>query len=89
IEVAPGTEAQVDFGFLGMLFDPVRQKSRAGWVFVMALSHNRHMFVKTVFDQSSWTWLCLHQEAFEFFGGIPGKIVLDNLKSAARVVHFG
>lgn len=82
IEVAPGTEAQVDFGFLGMLFDPVRQKSRAGWVFVMALSHSRHMFAKIVFDQSSWTWLYLHQEAFEFFGGIPEKIVLDNLKAA-------
>lgn len=82
IEVAPGTEAQVDFGFLGMLFDPIRQVHRSGWVFVMALSHSRHMFVQIVFDQSSWTWLQLHQEAFEFFGGIPGKIVLDNLKAA-------
>lgn len=82
IEVAPGTEAQVDFGHVGMLFDPVRQVDRSGWVFVMTLSHSRHMFVRIVFDQSSWTWLQLHQEAFESFGGVPGKIVLDNLKAA-------
>ncbi|MBF0437122.1 MAG: IS21 family transposase [Magnetococcales bacterium] len=82
IEVAPGAEAQVDFGYVGMLFDPVKQVSRSGWVFVMTLSHSRHMFVKIVFDQSSWTWLRLHQEAFESFGGVPGKIVLDNLKAA-------
>ena len=81
IEVAPGTEAQVDFGFVGMLYDPITKKARRSWVFVMTLSHSRHMFVEIVFDQYSWTWLRLHQDAFAFFGGIPGKIVLDNLKS--------
>ncbi|MEO5331564.1 MAG: IS21 family transposase [Magnetococcus sp. YQC-5] len=82
IEVAPGSEAQVDFGYVGKLFDPIKQIERSGWVFVMTLSHSRHMFVKIVFDQSSWSWLQLHREAFEFFGGVPGKIVLDNLKAA-------
>lgn len=82
IEVAPGTEAQVDFGSVGMLFDPIKKTNRRGWVFVMTLSYSRHMFIKIVFDQSSWTWLHLHQEAFEFFGGVPKTIVLDNLKAA-------
>ena len=82
IEVAPGTEAQVDFGYVGMLYDPLKKKERRGWVFMMTLSYSRHMFVEIVFDQSSTTWLCLHQDAFEFFGGVPKTIVLDNLKAA-------
>jgi len=82
LEVEPGSEAQVDFGSFGMLYDPVLDKERRAWAFVMTLSHSRHMYVEVVFDQSSWTWLRLHKEAFRFFGGVPGKIVLDNLKAA-------
>jgi hypothetical protein len=40
------------------------------------------MFVRFVFDQTTHTWLRLHREAFEFFGGVPGRIKLDNLKAA-------
>ena len=82
IEVDPGAEAQVDFGFIGKVFDPVKGKERNAWVFVMTLSHSRHIYAEVVFDQSSWTWLRLHEWAFSFFGGVPAKIVLDNLKAA-------
>ncbi len=47
----------------------------------MTLSHSRHFYAEIVFDQSSWTWLRLHQEAFHAFGGVPAKIILDNLKA--------
>ena len=82
MEVAPGSEAQVDFGFVGMVHDPDQKKERKAWVFIMTLSHSRHLYAEIVFDQSSWTWLRLHQEAFRFFKGVPAKIVLDNLKAA-------
>src|SRR6266545_689209 len=38
-----------------------------------------------VFDQSVATWLRLHRVAFEFFGGVPRRVVLDNLRAA--IVH--
>src|SRR6266542_294999 len=38
-----------------------------------------------VFDQSVATWLRLHRAAFEFFGGVPRRVVLDNLRAA--IVH--
>ncbi|MBF0381796.1 MAG: IS21 family transposase [Magnetococcales bacterium] len=82
MEVAPGEEAQVDFGYIGMIYDPVQCKERKAWVFVMTLSHSRHFYAEIVFDQSSGTWLRLHQNAFMAFAGIPAKIVLDNLKAA-------
>lgn len=82
IETAPGEVAQVDFGEIRALFDPVTQTVRRAWAFVMLLAWSRHMFVEFVFDQSLATWLTCHQHAFEFFGGVPKRVVLDNLKAA-------
>jgi transposase len=82
VEVPPGTEAQVDFGDAGRMFDPVQQKLRRAWAFVMTLSWSRHQYVEFVFDQRVPTWLTLHRHALEFFGGTPQRIVLDNLKAA-------
>ena len=82
IEVKPGEEAQVDFGYAGRMFDPVRGKLRKAWAFVMTLSWSRHQYVEFVFDQRVDTWLMLHRRAFEFLGGVPKRVVLDNLKAA-------
>ena len=82
VETGPGEEAQVDFGYGGWMYDPLTRKLRKSWAFVMTLSYSRHAFVKFVFDQSTATWLRLHREGFEYFGGVPGRIKLDNLKAA-------
>ncbi len=82
VETAPGEEGQVDFGYAGWMYDPLTKKLRKAWLFVMTLSYSRHMFVRFVFDQTISTWLRLHRDAFEFFGGVPGRIKLDNLKAA-------
>ncbi len=85
LEVAPGEEAQVDFGFGGLVRDPELDRVRRAWVFVMTLSCSRHQYAELVFDQSIATWLRLHRAAFEFFGGVPRRVVLDNLRAA--IVH--
>ena len=77
IETAPGEVAQVDFGDVGLLVDPVTQTARRAYVFTMVLGWSRHMYAEFVFDQTLPTWLVLHQQAFEFFGGVPKRIVLD------------
>jgi transposase len=82
IEVAPGAEAQVDFGYAGRLVDPRTGELRRAWAFIMTLSHSRHQYATFVFDQKVSTWLACHRQAFEYFGGVPRKIVLDNLKAA-------
>jgi transposase len=78
----PGEEMQVDFGSIGQLFDPQTGKVRSGYVFVATLSYSRHQYAEIVFDQKISTWIGLHQRAFVFFGGVPGRVVLDNLKAA-------
>jgi len=82
IETLPGEVAQVDFGAVGDLFDPATQTLRRAWVFVMVLGWSRHMYAEFVFDQKIVTWLVCHQHAFEFFGGVSQRVILDNLKAA-------
>ncbi len=82
VETAPGEEAQADFGYAGLMYDPVQQKLRKAWEFVMTLAWSRHQFVAFVFDQRVETWLDCHRRAFESFGGVPQRIKLDNLKAA-------
>ena len=85
VEVAPGSEAQVDFGYAGLTIDPATGRLRKTWAFVLVLSWSRHLYAELVFDQRVETWLLLHRHAFEALGGVPERVVLDNLKAA--IVH--
>ena len=78
LEVAPGTQAQVDFGQANLVLGGVRKRL---WAFVMTLSYSRHRFVRFVERQDVATWLGCHIRAFQFFGGVPATVLLDNLKS--------
>ncbi len=79
-DVPPG-EGQIDYGYLGRWVDPVGGRSRRVQAFVVVLACSRHMFIRPVLsmDQSSWT--AAHVAAWEFFGGVPGRLVVDNLKT--------
>ena len=85
---APGELAQVDFGYAGKLYDPATERFRKSWFFVMVLGYSRHMFARLVFDQKAETWLKLHIEAFDHFGGVVQTVVPDNLKAAVIRTAF-
>ena len=89
VETRPGEVAQVDFGYVGRLYDPKARVMRKAWVFVMVLGYSRHMVARIVFDQSTETWLRLHVEAFEELGGVVETVVPDNLKAAVVRAAFG
>jgi transposase len=82
IETGVGRQAQVDFGTVGKMWDPVTKRDRTAYCFVLTLSWSRHMFVHFVFDQRIPTWLECHRLALDAFGGVPEEIVVDNLKAA-------
>lgn len=84
----PGQLAQVDFGYVGRLFDPETRSMRKAWVFVMVLCHSRHMWADVVFDQRVETWLSLHARAFAALGGVPHIIRPDQLKAAVIRTAF-
>jgi len=82
VHAAPGEEAQVDFGPVGHLYDPASGRLRTAYVFVATLSFSRHQYAEFVFDQKTPTWIALHRRAFEWWGGVPRRLVPDNLKAA-------
>jgi transposase len=88
VEVKPGSEAQVDFGYAGLSTDPRSGALRKTWVFVLVLAYSRHLYAELVFDQRVETWLLCHQHAFAFLGGVPTRVVPDNLKAAVVRASF-
>ena len=62
--------------------DPATGQSRKSWVFLMVLSCSRYPYAELVWDQRVETWLLCHVHAFAHFGGVPARIVPDNLKAA-------
>ena len=89
VETDPGEVAQVDFGYLGRVYDPERGKERKAYVFVMVLGYSRHLYAEIVFDQKTTTWLQLHINAFTALGGVVRTVVPDNLKAAVIRAAFG
>src|SRR5258706_5898988 len=76
-----GEQAQIDYGQLGRWLDPVTGKLRTVWAFVMVLACSRHMFVRPVLKMDQRAWTECHVAAFAFFGGVPARLVPDNLKT--------
>jgi transposase len=77
---APGACAQVDWGAFGSV--PVGQTQRRLSFCVMVLCYSRMLDVEFPVSQTMEHCLACHQHAFAFFGGIPKKVMVDNLKAA-------
>lgn len=77
---APGECAQVDWGSYGSV--SVGTTRRRLSFFVMVLCYSRMMYVQFTVSQTMEHFLACHQNAFDFFGAVPKKIMVDNLKSA-------
>jgi transposase len=80
LSFAPGECAQVDWGSFGSI--RVGESRRRLSFFVMVLCYSRMMYLEFTVSQTMEHWLACHQNAFVAFGAVPGKIMVDNLKSA-------
>jgi len=82
LDFKPGECVQVDFGAGPTLVDSLTGFETKTWIFVMVLAWSRHMYAEIVLRQDVETWLGCHRRAFEWFNGVPGKIIIDNAKCA-------
>lgn len=80
----PGEEAQVDFFYAGLWYDPDAGRQRRLYAFLLTLSHSRHQFLYPTLAEDSAAWLEGHVAAFSFLGGVPRRVVPDNLTAAIR-----
>lgn len=83
VEVEPGEQAQVDWGSFGHL--RIGRAQRPLSAFAMVMSWSRALFVDFAFDMRMETFCAMHRRALEFFGGVPRRILYDNLKTV--VLH--
>ena len=83
----PGECAQVDWGSWEMIeIDKVRRRLH---FFAMVLGYSRMLYIEFSLSQSQEHFLCAHRNAFEFFGGVPAEVMVDNCKTAVLSHPFG
>jgi transposase len=81
METLPGEEAQVDFGTGAPVRTP-EGKTRRPWVFRIVLSYSRKAYSEAVWRQTTEAFIQCLENAFRYFGGVPKRLVIDNLKAA-------
>ncbi len=80
LHFAPGQCAQVDWGSWGSI--RVGNTRRRLSFFALVLAHSRQLYVEFTLGQSQEQWLACHEHAFDYLGGIPAEIMVDNCKTA-------
>jgi transposase len=78
---SPGEEAELDFGYLGMLPGKDGRKVKT-WGLAVVLSYSRVGYYAICYDQKLDTLCSELKQAFTYFGGVPKKLKVDNMKAA-------
>lgn len=91
LSMLPGEQAQVDWASFGKI--RIGNAVRSLCAFVMVLAYSRAIFARFVLDMTMESFLRCHLAAFESFGGVPRRLLYDNLKTAVvervgNVVRF-
>lgn len=73
-ETEPGEQMQVDWA--EFKFGKVKLHA-----FVATLGYSRYCYVEFVDNEKLETLIACHQNAFEFFGGVPKIVLYDNMKT--------
>jgi len=76
-----GEEAELDFGFLGKLPGP-NGKVVKTWGLAVVLAYSRVGYYAICYDQTLPTLVTQLKNAFAYFGGVPKKLKVDNMKTA-------
>ena len=71
-------ECQLDFGYLGLLADPVTGRQRKVHALIFTACYSRHMFVWLSFTQTLAAFVAGCEAAWVFFGGVFKVLIPDN-----------
>lgn len=83
----PGEKAFVDYAGLRMAVTDARTgEQRMAQVFVASLGFSSAIYADAAWTQNAADWIASNDRALIAFGGVPGAIVPDNLKSAVTRV---
>jgi len=88
LECGPGEEMQMDFGRGAPVDDGQSRRRRRPWLFRAVLSYSRKGYSEVAWRQDTDTLLRVIENAFRAFGGVPARIVLDNLKAGVTLADW-
>jgi len=78
----PGYAIEVDWSGTKMhLADRVTGEVIDVYLFVAVLPFSQYTYIEPCLDMKEASWIGCHVHMLEFFGGVPVKIVCDNLKT--------
>lgn len=77
----PGDELQVDFGRMGLIFDPVSGRDRVVHALIFTACFSRHCFVWLTHRQTTEAVIAGCEAAWAFFDGVFKTLVPDNLSA--------
>ena len=77
----PGDELQVDFGRMGLVFDPEMDRQRVCHALIFTACCSRHCFVWLSFSQTTAAVIEGFEAAWRFFGGVFRTVIPDNLSA--------
>jgi transposase len=80
-QTSPGEEAELDFGYLGLL-PALNGKLVKTWGLVVVLSYSRVGYYAICYDQKLETLTTEAANAFSYFGGVPKRLKIDNMRTA-------
>jgi transposase len=79
----PGDKLFLDFSGQTMpIYVDGQPEPRQAQIFVAVLGYSNYTFACALWSQRIEDWLHGHVQAFNFLGGVPRLLVLDNLKAA-------
>ncbi len=82
VDPPPGEAAEADFGLLGLWTDPTTGQRRRVYGLLVTLCASRYAFLAVSLRQDLGALLNGLEAAWTFFGGVPRRLVIDNLKPA-------
>ncbi len=77
----PGGECQVDFGRMGLIFDPATGRRRVAWALIFTACYSRHCFVWLTYQQRLVDVIDGFEAAWVFFGGVFKVVIPDCVKA--------
>ena len=87
VQTGPGEVMELDFGRMGKIWDPDKGCARDVWTMQTVCAFSRHMFVWPLHRQKIEDVIEGLDNTFEFFGGVPRFLVIDNFPAAVARAH--
>jgi hypothetical protein len=75
----PGRECQIDFGRMGLIFDPDSGRRRVVHALLVTACCSRHCFVWLTLRQTTEAVIAGLEAAWRFFGGVFPVVIPDNM----------